>query len=349
MHDFRFARIGLLLSLLLVASGVVPCCVAETSPEKSGSESLIQDNSTVSPAVEILHGSNSAANPDPIDKNRWSPGNTPLSNLTPGQKSKVRSLKHHPVNTEVGSATPPIQVPDNLPESFDWRDNNGDWTTQVKDQGEECGSCWAHAAIGILESHWKIMHNDPSLSPDLSEQYLISCDTDDDGCDGGDFETAMPYLVDKPGPDGGIGTVKESDYPYTENKKGCKDLAGITRYKADKWAYVNATAEEGPELGIPRVDELKAAIYLKGPIAVGVQDDDDFDDYTGGIFSSDVAYTDTNHAVILAGWGSEDGEEYFIGKNSAGTEWGENGWFRIDVDSNRIGEGAVYLDTDNRK
>jgi C1A family cysteine protease len=283
---------------------------------------------------------------EPISSTRknWVPGITSLSNLTPEQKKTIASLKKTPINQEILSATPPITVPEDLPESFDWRDNDGDWTTPIKDQGEECGSCWAHAAIGVLEAHWKIINQDPSIVIDLSEQYLISCDSDDDGCEGGDFETAMPYLVNTPGPDGITGTVDEENYPYTEEQEACMDLSKFTRYKTDKWAYVNATAEEDPELSIPSVEELKAAIYLKGPIAVGVQDDDDFDDYTEGIFYSDIQYPETNHAVILVGWGVEDEEEFFIGKNSVGTQWGEDGWFRIDVYSNRIGEGAVYLD-----
>ena len=341
-------RIGVIMSLFTLASGVFLSCSGESSLGAEIMAPMLQDSSALSDNLiipgEILDGKQKSP-----DTKHWNPGNTSLSNLTPAQKSKVRALKHNPINKEIQSATPPIQVPDTLPESFDWRDNKGDWTTPVKDQGEECGSCWAHAAIGILESYWKITHKDPSLVLDLSEQYLISCDMDDSGCDGGDFDTAMPYLVDKPGPEGGIGTVKEGEYPYIENMKECRNLSGYTRYKADKWAYVNATAEQDPELSIPSVDELKAAIYLKGPIAVGVQDDDDFDDYTGGIFSSDAEYQDTNHAVILVGWGDEDGEEYFIGKNSAGTEWGEDGWFKIDVHSNRIGEGAVYLDTIDQK
>lgn len=275
----------------------------------------------------------------------WKPGVTPLSNLTDEQKRRVNSLVKNPVNESVKQATPPITVPANLPESFDWRNNDGDWTTPIRDQGEECGSCWAHAAISVLESYQKIKNKDPSLPIGLSEQYLISCDVDDSGCDGGDFETAMPYLVDTPGPDGKVGAVLREEYPYSEKQGPCKDLTDLTRYRADKWAYVNATADQGAENALPRVDELKAAIYLKGPIAVGVEDDDAFDNYTGGIFSSDAVYEDTNHAVVLVGWGNEGGEEYFIGKNSVGTEWGEDGWFKIDVHSNRIGEGAVYLDT----
>jgi serine protease len=264
-----------------------------------------------------------------------------------GEREKhAPGLLHRENNRSVPSSTSPLTVPPDLPRSFDWRNNNGDWTTPVKDQGEECGSCWAYAAVGLLESHLKIIQHNPNLTPDLSEQYLISCDEDDDGCDGGDFETALAYLVDTPGPDGKIGTVNESVYPVDNADDSCADLGNATRYGAGRWAYVNSSGGDDAEISLPPVNELKTAIYLKGPIAAGVDDDDAFDDYEGGIFSSTALPLEetTNHAVILVGWGNENGTEYFIGKNSFGTEWGEDGWFRIVVNSSRIGEGAVYLD-----
>ena len=330
----------LLLTSLISIFCIIPFPVLSDS---DGSGSFIADIPDHIPGIDTPLSQKGAALTHP----GWKPGETSLSNLTPGQEKKIRGLKDTPLNESVIAGTPPISVPSDLPESFDWRDNGGDWTTPVKDQGEDCGSCWAHAAIGILESYYKIHQEDPSLEVDLSEQYLVSCDEDDDGCDGGDFETAMPYLVDKPGPDGKIGTVSTTDYPYTEEQDSCKNLAGFPRYKADTWAYVNASiGTEDAEYSLPTVNELKAAIYLKGPIAVGMYDDDEFDEYTDGVFYSDQEYSDTNHAVILVGWGIEDGEEYFIGKNSVGTEWGEDGWFKIEVESSRIGEGAVYFDSD---
>ena len=55
----------------------------------------------------------------------------------------------------------------------------------VKNQGDWCGSCWAHAATTVQESMQAIKTDSPVVR--LSEQEGIDCDKNSWGCDGGEM------------------------------------------------------------------------------------------------------------------------------------------------------------------
>merc|ERR1719261_1023709 len=63
--------------------------------------------------------------------------------------------------------------------AIDWVEKGA--VTPVKNQGS-CGSCWAFATTGSFEGAFQIAGNPLTA---FSEQMLVSCDTNDDGCNGG--------------------------------------------------------------------------------------------------------------------------------------------------------------------
>lgn len=76
---------------------------------------------------------------------------------------------------------------------------------------------------------------------------------------------------------------------------------------------------------------MKAEIYTRGPISCSIEATKLFDAYTGGIFSQELLIVKANHEISVVGWGIENGIEYWIGRNSWGTYWGDYGFFKIKM------------------
>jgi len=89
---------------------------------------------------------------------------------------------------------------------------------------------------------------------------------------------------------------------------------------------------------------MKEEIASYGPISCGIASTTKFHNYHGGIFS-EKGQTGVNHIISVVGYGKdqESGVEYWIGRNSWGTYWGENGFFRIQMhsDNNAIETGCA--------
>jgi cathepsin L len=192
----------------------------------------------------------------------------------------------------------------------------------VKNQGA-CGSAWAIAAVGLLES--AILKKDGILV-DLSEQQLVSCNPWGWGCNGGYWPNDM--LVDP-------GAMMEECFPYVADDVPC-NTSCPTPYQILGWAFV-----EG-EWVVPSVEDIKLAIYTNGAVQAAVYVDRWFQAYTGGVFNKcKKKVTWTNHVVTLCGW--DDAKGAWLLKNSWGTLWGENGFMWIKYNCNLVGEGANYV------
>ncbi|XP_027345625.1 zingipain-2-like [Abrus precatorius] len=201
-----------------------------------------------------------------------------------------------------------------LPESKDWRKEGA--VTGIKDQGE-CGSCWAFSAVAAVEGINKIKLG---KLVSLSEQELVDCDVDNgnQGCEGGLMEKAFTFIKEN----GGLTTAK--DYPY-------KGVDGTCNREKTKHHVVNISGYEN----VPANNEsmLKAAAANQ-PVSVGIDAGSyTFQLYSEGVFSG-VCGKQLNHGVTIVGYGSEEnGDKYWIVKNSWGADWGEFGYIRIKRDT----------------
>jgi C1A family cysteine protease len=89
-----------------------------------------------------------------------------------------------------------------LPTAVDWRTQN--IIGRIKNQGQ-CGSCWSFSANEVVESYTAMK---TGILPDLSEQNLVDCVYNRDGCHGGYMSDVYNYIQTN----GGLNT--ESSYSY---------------------------------------------------------------------------------------------------------------------------------------
>lgn len=229
-----------------------------------------------------------------------------------------------------------------VPQEFDWRTRA--YLTPPTNQflPEPCGACWAHASSGALTDRF-IITSQASI-PLLSPQVLLDCG-DQDGfkigsCYGGsDLSaykfiytngitdvTCMPYLGMAQTNWGERGTCLQRMCRQCDRFGDCRFVNG-TVYRISE--YGTATGEQ----------EMMAEIYARGPIACSLfAHSDYFLNYKNGIISDPTQYNITTHVVAIVGWGVDTTTSipYWIGRNSFGTVWGEQGWFKLQRGSNTL-------------
>jgi len=204
-----------------------------------------------------------------------------------------------------------------IPASLDWSDIDGEsFVSGVRNQWG-CGSCWDFAAVAMLEAQSMIRNQQPDTDPDFSEQYVLSCIHDPNDCQGGYASHACTFLHTEGTPNDscleyeGIDTIPCSD--------ACEDV-NDQLHRMSPWSYVTTSYYD--------VEAIKQALQW-GPVLTWMRIHDDFsqlDDWT--IYTGEGStYTGWNHFVLITGY--DDANQCWHVKNSYGTSFGRDGYFRI--------------------
>jgi len=200
--------------------------------------------------------------------------------------------------------------------SLDWVAKGA--VTGIKDQGQ-CGSCWAFSTTGGIEGAVQIKYGHLTS---LSEQELVDCagSYGNSGCNGGLMDNAFKYAEAN-------GLCTESAYPYTAKDGTCKKTSCTMSTNSKITGYKDVTHTE---------NALGTASDTQ-PISIAIEaDQSGFQLYKSGIFCG-VCGQNLDHGVLLVGYGTETGTDYWKVKNSWGTSWGEQGYIRMCRNKNECG------------
>ena len=93
-------------------------------------------------------------------------------------------------------------------------------------------------------------------------------------------------------------------------------------------------------------ENMMKELITRGPFACSIAVPESLDDYTSGIYYDQTGDLYTVHEVALVGWGEENGTPFWRFRNSWGSHWGEEGFFRVVRGSNNIAaESSCYWGT----
>jgi len=275
-----------------------------------------------SPTEEALRFENFKLSMDRI-KSRNANSDSPVFGLTKFSDLSTEEFK----STLLGYIRPEQDAdvgvlptsPITAPQTWDWRTQNK--VTPVKDQGQ-CGSCWAFSVTENIESMYCVKNNiDCTTFPPLAPQEIVDCDTTDQGCNGGDPPTAYAFVMSEGGME------DESDYPYTAADGTCNFQSNLVKVTISNWQYATSNSDE---------TTMQNNLVSWGPLSICV-DAEPWQDYTGGVMMASDCSTSLDHCVQLVGYDMTQSTPFWIVRNSWGSDWGENGYIRLQYGQDTCG------------
>lgn len=305
-------QITLLYSLALASSLFLTPGATIAQPDAQAEAALTE----VRQVQRAIARSNGQAN--------WVASTTSMTLLSPEERAMRLGVNIPNVGNRQYAASATITYPSAItggttpPAAFDWRSVNGhSYVSEIKNQGS-CGSCWAFASTAALESKALISMNTPDVNLNLAEQTLVSC-SGAGTCNGGQVDRVADYLQK-------TGDGAEATFPYTGKDTACSTAQANWQnnaFKISNWQYVNRwnTTDK------LTIDKIKNALYNSGPLPATFNVYSDFYSYKSGIYSATSTSYQGRHAVTIVGY--DDNAKALIVKNSWGTGWGENGYFRV--------------------
>ena len=244
-----------------------------------------------------------------------------LNSMTDWTREEYTALlgKHVPTYETYFGLRP--ELSGDIKDEVDWVKEGK--VSEVKNQGQ-CGSCWSFSTTGAIESLYAIQKGEMIT---LSEQQLVDCaggSYQNNGCNGGLMDYAFRYVEDN-------GLVEESEYPYEARDGNCR-IPDAPTYTIG--GFVDVARNELA---------LKKAVSSQ-PVSVAIEADQTaFQFYHSGVLSSSKCGDNLDHGVLVVGYGEEDGVMFWKIKNSWGSEWGDDGYIKIERTESKRSTGTCGI------
>lgn len=226
-------------------------------------------------------------------------------------------LRSTPRSKSLGASS----LSDSLPQSVDYR--TSECLAPVRNQ-KDCGCCYAFATVDLIStsSCLEATSLKSYYGALRSPQEIVDCGSRDfqygiqmSGCNGGWPEGVLKYLQKK----GALST--ESQYPYMARRGTCKRVNGMSLSASNSGPKYTELYSEA---------DFKQHLAKHGPVVAAIYASNNFQLYDKGIFDDpSCGWRQWNHAVLVVGYGTQAGKDYWLIKNSYDTDWGENGYMRM--------------------
>ena len=252
------------------------------------------------------------ANRENVNQTLLMPENIPTKT-----ESHLKSTKH----------THKYSPIDDIPDSLDWRDKGV--VTPVQSQ-------MISGVITIVEMVESDLAVETGKLVQLSIQQIYDCCSRCNASGIISMRETLKYIQN-------FGLESASDYPLHErSNSSCKYNSNLV-VQGTKGATFEMV-KQGNET------DLKIICAMTGPVFVMVDVIGSFETYSSGIYyDKDCDPEKLNHSMLLVGYGTEGGEDYWIVKNSWGSNWGEMGYAKMSRNRNDncgIAEFAFVMKTD---
>lgn len=279
---------------------------------------------------------------------------------------ELRRIKSHNEKYSGQTAIPsPTQSLDQLPKNFDWCNVNGksfctgNWNQHIP---VYCGSCWVHGSLSTVNDRIKVLNNGEGVDVMLARQVLLNCGNEmggfGHGCHGGSPQDVFEFMHRYGLPDETCQNYVAQEQPCDPERmcQNCMPVDGVHKCWAVKPYIKYYVREYGTVSG---EEAIISELMARGPVVCGLAVSDDFAyNYRGGIYVDKLNTTEVDHDVEIVGFGEEEtvtesGErqvvKYWNVRNSWGSYWGENGFFRLvrGVNMLRIEEECAFPIVDN--